>query len=248
MIARLLVSWGMANQIAINTSIVGKSKNVIPSSFHHVQLLLSFCNLSLQFHQRLTSVIPYPGNRELRSVCADYCYDMRSLLMDTSESLSSQRSVSYSLQICCKYIDFYRIHYVLHYPTEYLYQYYVASFIQVWYLPSCHAGLPYSESRPLGVPSHRRFSHGRRRHLHRRLPEGASALRQRTAATPLPRRCNSSVTSSRAWPPQTFPSTVSRSCVPSWTRVPSASTARSPRSRWSSSSPGARYHLEDVAT
>lgn len=223
-------------------------KNVIPSSFHHVQLLLSFCNLSLQFHQRLTSVIPYPGNRELRSVCADYCYDMRSLLMDTSESLSSQRSVAYSLQICCKYIDFYRIHYVLHYPTEYLYQYYVASFIQVWYLPSCHAGLPYSESRPLGVPSHRRFSYGRRRHLHRRLPEGASALRQRTAATPLPRRCNSSVTSSRAWPPQTFPSTVSRSCVPSWTRVPSASTARSPRSRWSSSSPGARYHLEDVAT
>ena len=152
-------------------------KNVIPSSFHHVQLLLSFCNLSLQFHQRLTSVIPYPGNRELRSVCADYCYNMRSLLMDTSESLSSQRSVAYSLQICCKYIDFYRIHYVLHYPTEYLYQYYVASFIQVWYLPSCHAGLPYSESRPLGVPSHRRFSHGRRRHLHRRLPEGASALR-----------------------------------------------------------------------
>ena len=152
---KLLVSWGMANQIAINTSIVGKSKGtdgkstvemaaekeVTIRSFHNLtpelkNLLLSFCNLSLQFHQRLTSVIPYPGNRELRSVCADYCYDMRSLLMDTSESLSSQRSVAYSLQICCKYIDFYRIHYVLHYPTEYLYQYYVASFIQDYLIPN----------------------------------------------------------------------------------------------------------------
>ena len=106
-------------------------KSVALSCSHHVQLLLSFCSLSIQFHQRMMSVNAYPGNRELRSVCVDFCYDMRSLLMDTAEALSSQRSIAFSLQTCCKYIDFYRIHYVLRYPTEYLYQYYIASFIQV---------------------------------------------------------------------------------------------------------------------
>ena len=130
-------------------------RSVVLLLFHHIQLLLSFCNLSIQFHQRTASVNPYPGNRELRSVCADYCYDMRSLLMDTAESLSSQRpitespsqrSIAFSLQMCCKYIDLYRIHYVLHYPTEYLYQYYIASFIQVRTCPGCHLGLPHSKS------------------------------------------------------------------------------------------------------
>ena len=57
--------------------------------------------------------------------------------MDALDLLDSEKQeeadLAYSLKECAKYLDFYRINFIIPYPTEYIYQYYFVSFIQVCY-------------------------------------------------------------------------------------------------------------------
>ena len=71
-------------------------------------------------------------------VCSEYLQGIRSVLLESVDRLNKmddkspiQTAIAYSLKQCSKYIDFYRIHYVLNFDTDYIYQYFIASFLQV---------------------------------------------------------------------------------------------------------------------
>ena len=66
---------------------------------------------------------------------------LRSIMMDAMDSLNlevqEEADLAYCLKDCAKYLDFYRINFAIPYPTEYIYQYYIVSFIQVclfWFI------------------------------------------------------------------------------------------------------------------
>ena len=60
---------------------------------------------------------------------------LRSILMDAIDSLNlakqEEADLAYSLKECAKYLDFYRINFAIPYQTEYIYQNYIVSFIQL---------------------------------------------------------------------------------------------------------------------
>lgn len=76
---------------------------------------------------------------------------LRSILMDAIDSLNlakqEEADLAYSLKECAKYLDFYRINFAIPYPTEYIYQYYIVSFIQVCLVCSSSVGLSDFKSR-----------------------------------------------------------------------------------------------------